>query len=98
MVGHFKDNDLVMLEVTGNGQTLYYAEDNDVIMGVNKAECTDLTIHLFDNKVHTVKYLVVPSGTYYPLNLLPASEAYLDGFGWYDEWRPKNYLDIFKWK
>jgi lipopolysaccharide export system protein LptA len=98
MLGNFKDNDLVRLDVTGNGQTLYYAEDNGVIMGVNKAECTDLIIYLVDNQVHKVNYLVAPSGTYYPLSLLPANQAYLDGFGWYDDWRPKKFLDIFKWK
>lgn len=99
MTGYFIDNDLAKLEVTGNGQTLYYAEDdNGLIMGVNKAECTDLIIYLQNNQVHKVNYLVQPAGIYYPLDLLPSNKAYLDGFGWYDEWRPKKYLDIFKWK
>ncbi len=98
MTGYFKDNDLVRLDVTGNGQTLYYAEDNDIIIGVNKAECTDLIIYLVDNHVHKVNYLVQPSGIYYPLSLLPSGQAFLDGFAWHDDWRPKMFSDIFIWK
>lgn len=98
MIGHFKDNDLVRLEVTGNGQTLYYAEDKGVLIGVNRSECTDLIIYLVDNRVSRVNYLVQPAGTYYPLDLLPPEQATLDGFGWYDNWRPKKYADIFLWK
>ncbi len=98
MTGYFENNDLVRLDVTGNGQTLYYAEDLGIIIGVNKAECTDLNIYLVDNQVSRVNYLVQPAGKYYPLNLLPSSEAFLDGFAWHDQWRPKKYSDVFIWK
>lgn len=98
MVGHFKDNDLVRLDVTGNGQTLYYAEDKGVLIGVNRSECTNLIIYLVENRVSRVNYLVQPAGTYYPLDLLPPEQSKLDGFGWYDIWRPKKYADIFVWK
>lgn len=98
MTGHFKNNQLVRLDVTGNGQTVYYAEDQGQIIGVNRAECSDLIIYLEDNKVSKVNYLVKPTGIYYPLDLFPSSMRYLDGFSWNEEWRPKSKTDIFRWK
>ncbi len=98
MTGYFKNNDLVRLDVEGNGQSIYYAEDEGVIIGVNKSECSDLIIYLKDNKVSQVNYKVQPTGIYYPLSLFPPSERYLEGFAWHDQWRPKKVRDIFTWK
>jgi len=55
MTGYFTDNKLSKISVTGNGQTIYYAEDRDVIVGVNKTACSDLVIYLKDNKIIKVK-------------------------------------------
>jgi len=98
MIGYFVDNRLHKIDVTGNGQTLYYALDEDVIVGANKTECSDLTIYLKDNKVSKVSYITKPDGTYYPLELLPSTEAVLSDFKWVEEWRPRDYLDVFRWK
>ncbi len=98
MTGFFVDNRLHRIDVTGNGQTLYYATDEDVIVGANKTECSDLVIYLKDNKVSKVSYITKPDGTYYPLELLPSTEAVLSDFKWVEEWRPRDYLDVFRWK
>lgn len=98
MIGYFRNNDLVRLDVTGNGQTIYYAEDQGIIIGANRAECSDLIIYLEDNKVKRVNYLVQPSGQYYPLDLFPENQRKLDGFTWNEQWRPLDYMDVFKWK
>ncbi len=98
MVGYFTNNNLVQLDVIGNGQTIYYAEDQGRIIGVNRAECTDLIIYLEDNKVKKVNYLVQPSGNYYPLDLIPDNQRTLDGFSWNEKWRPSGFVDIFSWK
>jgi len=98
MTGYFKDNQLSQINVSGNGQTIYYAVDQDVIIGANKTECSDLVIHLKDNQISKVNYMTKPDGTYYPLELLPAGEKLLSDFKWVDEWRPRDYLDVFRWK
>jgi len=98
MLGYFRNNDLVRLDVSGNGQTVYYAEDQGQIIGVNRAECSDLIIFLVDNKVSRVNYLVKPSGKYYPLDMFPENQRTLDGFSWNEEWRPLKQSDVFIWK
>ncbi len=98
MVGYFRDNKLVRIDVTGNGQTIYYAEDRGAIVGANKTECSNLIIYLKDNKISRVNYTTQPDGTYYPLELFPASESKLADFKWVAQWRPLTWKDVFIWK
>jgi hypothetical protein len=98
MVGYFSDNQLVRIDVTGNGQTIYYAVEEEDIVGANKTMCSDLTIYLVNNQISRVNYKTQPDGTYYPLELFPAGEALLKDFRWVEEWRPVSYLDVFRWK
>ena len=102
MTGYFVDNRLNRINVTGNGQTIYYATEEEggeeKIVGANKTVCSDLVIYLKDNKISKVSYKTQPDGTYYPLELFPAGEARLSDFKWVEEWRPRSYLDVFRWK
>jgi len=98
MTGFFTDNKLTRIHVEGNGQTVYYAVDQDVIVGANLTKCSDMMIYLKDNKVQKVNYMTQPDGTYYPLKLLPPEEAKLQDFRWVEQWRPMDYMDVFRWK
>ncbi|MDF1575740.1 MAG: OstA-like protein [Bacteroidales bacterium] len=98
MTGYFVENKLDRLLVKGNGQTIYYATDEDIIVGANKTECSDLTIYLHDNQISKVVYITQPKGTYYPLDKFPAGEALLSDFKWLDKWRPLRWEDVFIWK
>ena len=98
MTGYFRNNQLHRIDVNGNGQTLYYALDQGVIVGANKTECTNLSIFLKDNQISRVNYMTQPGGTYYPLDLLPAEEARLPDFKWALKYRPLKWQDVFIWK
>lgn len=98
MTGFFKENKLEKILVSGNGQTIYYAIDQGVIVGANKTECSDLSIYLKENQISKVVYTSKPDGTYYPLSLFPAEEALLSNFKWLEEWRPLTWEDVFIWK
>jgi len=98
MVGYFRDNQLYRIDVEGNGQTIYYADEEGTIVGANKTECTNLVIFLKDNQISKVNYKTQPTGTYYPLDLFPAAETKLPDFKWVDQWRPRHPMDIFRWK
>jgi lipopolysaccharide export system protein LptA len=98
MTGYFKENKLDRILVTGNGQTIYYATDQDIIVGANKTVSSNLTIYLNENKISSVVYTSQPDGTYYPLNMFPVEEARLSDFKWLEDWRPLTWEDIFIWK
>lgn len=96
MTCHFKNNELVRIDVNGNGQTIYYPKDQNGIVGVNKAECSDLIIRLVDGKVNSISFLTKPDAVLYPLDKAPINELVLKGFSWLDNIRPKNQTDIFR--
>jgi hypothetical protein len=98
MTGYFKNNKLNRIQVTGNGQTIYYAMDQDLIIGANKTVCSDLIIYLKDNKISRVNYKTKPDGTYYPLDLFPPDESRLADFKWLEQWRPLKWQDVYTWK
>jgi lipopolysaccharide export system protein LptA len=95
MICHFRDNDLYRINVYGNGQTIYYAKDKESVIGVNKAESSDLVIYLNEEKVEEIRFLVKPTATLYPLELIAPEELVMKDFKWHIQLRPRKKEDIF---
>jgi lipopolysaccharide export system protein LptA len=96
MVCHFRNNQIYKIDVFGNGQTIYYPEDKDGIIGANKTVCSDLTIFLKNGKVDALSFFKKPDSVLHPLDKAPIEELILSGFMWLEELRPKNKEDIFR--
>ncbi len=98
MTGYFVNNSLDVIYVTGNGQTVYYAQDEeDKFVGVNRGESSDLKIQLINNEIDEIAYINDGNATFYPMGELTAQELRLRGFSWRDYIRPKQREDIFFW-
>jgi len=95
MIGYFANNKIYKVEVKGNGQTIYYPEDNNEIIGANKAESSDITIFIKDNEIIRIIFHNKPTATLYPLNQINPLEFRLDYFKWYEKIRPLKPSDIF---
>lgn len=95
MVGYIINNKLDHVDVDGNGQTLYYAYDKGVIVGLNHAESSKINIRLLDGKIHKIVFLTQPSGNLTPLHQLSEGEKLLSGFDWKGWLRPSSKNDIF---
>jgi lipopolysaccharide export system protein LptA len=96
MVGLLTKNQLYRIDVTGNGQTIYYTQNKKKKnFGVNRADCSDLTIYVEENKVKGISLLKQPDGTLYPIKELSTDELRLKGFKWFDDRKPKRKEDIF---
>lgn len=95
MFGKFRDNELQKIFVSGNGQTVYNAYDeNEVLLGINRADCSDLEIRVKDNKIDRIIFLVKPNATLYPIEEIPVGEQRLKGFRPRFDERPER-SDIF---
>jgi hypothetical protein len=95
MICYFENNELHRIWARGNGQTVYYPKDSKEIIGVNKAECSDLMIYVKEGDVDKISFLTKPEATLYPLDQAPENEIVLQGFSWLDKIRPKTKHDIF---
>jgi len=98
MICHFRDNELYMINVYGNGQTIWYAKDEETYIGVNKAESSDLVIFMTNKKLEEIRFLKQPAAILYPLELAPKEELLLKDFHWQVDARPLKQEDIFIWK
>jgi lipopolysaccharide export system protein LptA len=92
---YFVNNDISRIDVSGNGQTIYYAKDGPDIVGVNKIECSNMILHFANNNIHKINFYINPVGTLYPLDQAPENESKLKGFQWLVNERPKSKSDIF---
>jgi lipopolysaccharide export system protein LptA len=96
MVGFLENNKLYRVNVTGNGQTIYYAKNKkEKNFAVNRADCSDLVIYIEENKVKSISLLNAPDGTLYPIRQLATNELRLKGFSWQGKLRPSSKESIF---
>ena len=86
------------IDVKGNGQTLYFPKDRENLIGINRAESTDITIYMKESKIDRINLILAPDATLFPPDELLKDELYMKGFVWLDDHRPKNKFDIFIWK
>ena len=99
MTGYFKENKLVKIFVEGNGQTIYFAKDKkdgkDNLIGVNRANCSNLMIHIKENQVEKITFLKKPDATLFPMSDFTPKEFILKDFIWREKERPLSVADIF---
>ena len=99
MTGYFKDNKLAKIFVEGNGQTIYFAKDKkngkENLIGVNKANCSNLMIYIKENSVEKITFLKKPDATLFPMSDFVPKEFLLKDFNWRESERPLSVTDIF---
>ncbi|MDD3892416.1 MAG: OstA-like protein [Bacteroidales bacterium] len=94
MEGFFNAGRLTKIDVKGNGQTAYYVRDKGKLSAVNKAESSNLTINLNDNKVSSIMFRDTPKATLFPIQNINIKEVTLKGFAWQNDKRPKSENEI----
>lgn len=95
MVGFVVNNELNRINVNGNGQTLYYARQDEEIIGLNRVESSRISIHFREGKVFRISFLQAPEGILKPLFALTEEEKTLSGFDWKIHLRPLSRHDVF---
>lgn len=95
MIAYVVNQELSSINVNGNGQTLYYAREEEEIIGLNRAESSKISIQFLDGKIHKIIFRKAPEGELKPLLGLTEEAKRLSGFDWKSNIRPINKNDIF---
>jgi len=98
MKGFFVNNKLYKVDITGNGQSLYFPKDKDQLVGANKAESTNMTIYIKDKKIERIKFITKPNATMSPIEDIQNNDLKLKDFKWLEKYRPLTKSDIFIWQ
>ncbi|WP_175549953.1 OstA-like protein [Mariniphaga anaerophila] len=96
MVGYVVNGELNNIDVNGNGQTLYYARQEEEIIGLNRVESSRISIRFREGKIFRISFLQAPEGILKPLFSLTEEEKTLKGFEWKINQRPLSRHDVFK--
>ncbi len=84
MTTFFSNGKINQVIVEGNGESLYFAldEDNQGLMGMNKIICSNITIRFKDGKVNNLSFYVKPEASFIPPHELKEEQKTLKGFEW----------------
>ncbi len=105
--GYFKKNEIYLVKVFGNAESVYYAreEAKDTtqntkgdLIGPNVAKGSTMHIYLKNRKPVKIVYLKSPDGTLSPINYKTQEELRLKNFSWQIDKRPTDRYDIFRWR
>jgi lipopolysaccharide export system protein LptA len=96
MIGFFRDNKIYRVDVSGNGQTIYFPVEDSTIVGQNFAESSDIVLSIRDNRIYRIKMINEPDGILKPTFEIRTEETYLEGFRWLGHLRPRRVLDLFR--
>lgn len=93
VIGYFKEGELYRVDVNGNGQLIYFPlekEDSLTPIGINKAECSNISIHVKERKITQIGLKKEPDSHFIPQQLSEKEEKKLKGFSWLIEQRPER--------
>jgi lipopolysaccharide export system protein LptA len=96
MTGYIVNNEIDRIDVSGNGQTLYYAREEEDIIGMNRAESSNISIRFKEGKIWRIAFYKSPEGVLKPLKEVTEEDKKLEGFDWKSDQRPLSKEDIFR--
>jgi lipopolysaccharide export system protein LptA len=71
------------VEVEGNGESIYYAlDDSNKIIGLNRVECSKMTLNFINRKVKRISFLGNPDSRLIPPVEINSNDMQLEGFDW----------------
>ncbi|MBX2962541.1 MAG: Organic solvent tolerance protein OstA [Cyclobacteriaceae bacterium] len=90
MTASFRNNQLHQVVVEGNGESVYFAleDKTNILMGMNKIICSNITIRFKDARVNNLSFYVRPEADFIPPHELIEDQKLLPGFNWKIENRP----------
>ena len=92
MVAWFNDEELDVVNVYGNGESLFFMRDDQTreLIGMNTIVCSDIILRFDDRKLTDASFLVQPEGKFIPPQELKPADIKLNGFMWRGDEKPKR--------
>lgn len=98
LTGTFVENDLRTVYVEGNGQLIYYPENDKKPgkpVGLNNGECSNIHIEILNKAIQRIRLETEANSVLHPMKDAPEEGRLLEGFLWRGEERPKSKEDLF---
>ncbi len=94
MKGFFTKGKLTRIDVTGNGESVYYVKDKEVTTSVNRGESSSIKVSITGKTIKSITLIEKPNAILYPLEKAKTEDVVLKDFVWKDSIRPKSKDEI----
>jgi lipopolysaccharide export system protein LptA len=95
MIAHFANNELKVVDVNGNGESVYYVKDDKkAYIGVNKINSSNIKIGVKDRKIDRINFIKDPDAVLTPIKKADPRDLKLKGFKWRGSEQPKSLEDL----
>lgn len=94
LTGIFQDNQLEVMYVDGNAESIYYTVEDSAYTGMNRSVSSRMKVLFEDKQLKDVYFIGKPEMTYYPIEKIPKETEILEGFMWKPKERPKSKEEI----
>ena len=92
---HFEEDTLRTMLVNGNGETLYFVQDDaKAYITANKTECSNMKLYFKENQVQDIFFYGQPKGKAHPMEGIQVKALEINGFQWRMDERPKSKDDL----
>ena len=83
ITAYFKDNKIQTVDVFGNGESIYFATENDTtLVGMNKVICSNMLMRFKENKLQNISFLTKPEALFIPPHEIMGPDSRLKGYRW----------------
>ena len=91
----FDNNYIESIEVSGNGETIYFAleEESYNTLGLNYIICSNLKLNFLNNDIKNIIFYQNPKAKLIPPHEIKNGDLYLDSFNWREKEKP-NISDV----
>lgn len=95
MEAYFKNDELDIVYIDGNAETLYYREEDGEINSLFEAASANMEITFDSMTINRIKWISDVNYKIIPIDLIPSDQKlYLEGFEWLGEYRPASRYDV----
>ena len=94
MFAYFRNNEVYLMDIIANVQTIFFMEEDSVLVNINFAESVNMKIFIKDRKISRVRYYSELKNDMHPLDDMPREKQRLKGFAWHGNLRPKTRYEV----
>lgn len=93
--GEFRSGEIDFLRAKGNGESVFYLQDDDsAFIGLSYAMADAITMKFSKKELKRVSWVNGVTGSSFPINQIPDDKKELRNFKWLDAERPKSIADL----
>jgi len=94
---YFIGRQIDYIDIDGNAESIFYpVEQDSSLLGLNYTQSSYLSIWFIEGKLDKLKIWPNPTGKMIPIPDLTPEQKTLKKFAWYDDLRPVDRYDIFR--